>query len=67
VLLTEMGVDDPRAAALKKDELVTFVAEAAAERRFAPQALGWRSPAGQVEEPDVETETDAEAEQPIAA
>jgi len=45
-LLTEMDVDDPRAAALKKDELVTFVAEAAAERRFAPRALGWASPAG---------------------
>jgi len=41
-----MGVDDPSAAALKKDELVTFVAEAAAERRFAPRALGWASPAG---------------------
>jgi len=40
-LLTEMGIDDPRAAALKKDELVTFVAEAAAERRFAPRALAW--------------------------
>lgn len=43
-LLQEMGCDDPRAAALKKDELVTFVAEAAAERLFAPKALSWTAP-----------------------
>jgi ParB family chromosome partitioning protein len=42
-LLEEMGVDDPRAAGLKKDDLVTFVAETAATRRFAPRALAWPS------------------------
>jgi ParB family chromosome partitioning protein len=68
-LLTEMGVDDPRAATLKKDELVTFVAEAAAERRFAPQALAWASAPALADEVEVEAEpeTDAEAEQQIAA
>jgi ParB family chromosome partitioning protein len=66
-LLAEMGVDDPRAAALKKDELVTFVAEAAAERRFAPRALAWTSSADLVEEVDVEPDADAEGDQPIAA
>lgn len=40
-LLKEMEVDDPRAATLKKDELVTFVSEAAAERRWAPGVLAW--------------------------
>jgi ParB family chromosome partitioning protein len=66
-LLTEMGVDDPRAAALKKDELVTFVAEAAAERRFAPRALAWASTADAAQQVDDEPETDAQSEQPIAA
>jgi ParB family chromosome partitioning protein len=40
-LLDEMGVDDDRAKSLKKDDLVAFVAEAAAERRWAPAVLGW--------------------------
>ena len=35
-LLDEMEVEDDRAKGLKKDELVTFVAEAAAERQWAP-------------------------------
>ena len=50
-LLAEMGLDDPRAGMLKKAELVTFVAEAAAERRFAPRGLAWPSamPIGEVE------------------
>ena len=42
-LLVEMGVDDARAACLKKDELVTFVAGAAAERQWAPASLAWPS------------------------
>jgi ParB family chromosome partitioning protein len=66
-LLAEMGVDDPRAATLKKDELVTFVAEAAAERRFAPQALAWASAPALADKVEAEPETDAEAEQQIAA
>ena len=42
-LLGEMEVDDPRAKTLKKDELVAFVAEAAAERQWAPAVLSWES------------------------
>jgi ParB family chromosome partitioning protein len=41
-LVGEMGVEDPRAAALKKDELVPFVADACAERQWAPRILSWR-------------------------
>lgn len=40
-MLDEMKVEDARAATLKKDELVSFVAEAAAERQWVPAALGW--------------------------
>jgi ParB family chromosome partitioning protein len=40
-MLAEMAVEDVRAATLKKDELVAFVAETAAERRWTPQALNW--------------------------
>jgi len=40
-LMDEMQVDDPRSKTLKKDDLVTFVAECAAERGFAPAALYW--------------------------
>jgi len=44
-LLAEMGVEDPRAKTLKKEALVQFVAEMAAERRWAPAALAWARPA----------------------
>ena len=40
-LLAEMQVEDDRAKALKKDDLVAFVADAAAERRWAPAILSW--------------------------
>lgn len=40
-MLAEMKVEDARAPTLKKDELVGFVAEAAAERQWVPTALGW--------------------------
>jgi len=40
-LLEEMGVEDDRAKTLKKDDLVAFVAECAAERQWAPAALAW--------------------------
>ena len=43
-MLKEMGCDEPRAGALKKDELVGFTAEQAANRGFAPKVLGWRQP-----------------------
>lgn len=45
VLLEELGVEDDRAKTLKKDALVTFVAEAAAERQWAPAVLSWDRPA----------------------
>jgi ParB family chromosome partitioning protein len=41
-LLDEMG---DRAKSPNKDDLVTFVAEAAAERQWAPASLGWESAA----------------------
>ncbi|MDR3511005.1 MAG: chromosome partitioning protein ParB [Caulobacteraceae bacterium] len=41
-LLDEMGVMDDRARSLKKAELVAFVTETAAERRWAPSGLAWR-------------------------
>ena len=66
-LLAEMGVDDPRAASLKKDELVTFVAEAAAERRFAPRALAWSSSAVVVEEGEIAPQAGADADEQLAA
>ena len=54
-----MSVEDDRAKTLKKDDLVAFVAEAAAERQWAPAALSWdRTPA--------EAEVAAE-EEPVAA
>ncbi len=43
-MLEEMGVEDDRAKTLKKDDLVAFVAEAAAERQWAPAALAWDRP-----------------------
>ena len=43
-LLEEMTVEDDRAKTLKKDELVVFVGEAAAERQWAPAALAWDRP-----------------------
>ncbi|EJL35979.1 putative transcriptional regulator [Caulobacter sp. AP07] len=52
-MLAEMGVEDARATGLKKDELVVFVAEAAAERQWTPSALAWTAP--------IETEADDDA------
>jgi ParB family transcriptional regulator, chromosome partitioning protein len=40
-LLDDMRVEDDRAKSLKKDDLVAFVAEAAAERQWAPAVLSW--------------------------
>ncbi len=40
-LLDEMQVEDDRAKSLKKDDLVAFVAEAVAERQWAPAVLSW--------------------------
>ena len=44
LLLEELGVEDDRAKTLKKNALVTFVAEAAAERQWAPAVLSWDRP-----------------------
>jgi ParB family transcriptional regulator, chromosome partitioning protein len=44
-MLVEMGSDDARAGSLRKDDLVTFTAEAAAARGFAPKVLSWSLPA----------------------
>ncbi|MFC3077694.1 ParB N-terminal domain-containing protein [Phenylobacterium terrae] len=43
-MLEAMGAGDPRAGALRKDELVARVAACAAERRWAPAWLSWRAP-----------------------
>ncbi len=42
-MLVDMGSEDPRAAALKKTELVDWVAEQAAGRRWAPPFLSWKA------------------------
>jgi ParB family chromosome partitioning protein len=63
-LLDEMGIEDDRAKTLKKADLVTFVAEAAAERQWAPKALSWDGEAP-IAADDVEAgdETIAEADE----
>ncbi len=74
-LLDEMGVEDDRAKTLKKDDLVSFVAEAAAERQWAPAALSWETPMlAEVDEaadaPDAEVGPElpaSESAEPLAA
>jgi len=62
-LLTEMDGDDDRAKDLKKDELVAFVAQSAAERSWAPAVLSWDRPAQEPEpEPTVEDVAPVEPE-----
>jgi ParB family chromosome partitioning protein len=62
-LLEEMGVEDPRAATLKKGDLVAFVAECGAERSWAPAALYWdKVDAADVEDEAAEPAEPAEAE-----
>ncbi|MFC5342926.1 ParB/RepB/Spo0J family partition protein (plasmid) [Brevundimonas staleyi] len=60
-LLVDMAVEDPRAKTLKKDELVTFTAEAAAERGWAPQILSWQS--GVIDTEAVAPDEDHEADE----
>ncbi|MFN7110006.1 MAG: ParB/RepB/Spo0J family partition protein [Brevundimonas sp.] len=50
-MLVEMKAEDVRAASLKKDELVDWVAEQAASRTWAPAGLSW-SRAPDLDEPD---------------
>ncbi|HQT53539.1 MAG TPA: chromosome partitioning protein ParB, partial [Phenylobacterium sp.] len=46
----------PRAKTLKKDELVVLVADAAAERQWAPRVLSWEG--ATVETPPADEEQD---------
>ena len=64
-LLSEMEVNDPRAKSLKKDDLVAFVVEAAAERQWAPAVLSWLAdPQPALDEADQdETASDGDAYQ----
>ena len=67
-----MGLEDDRAKTLKKDDLVTFVAEAAAERQWAPAALAWdptevEEPADEPGEAEAEAEPPTDSAEPIAA
>jgi ParB family chromosome partitioning protein len=63
-LLSQMGADDPRAAALKKTDLIGWVAEQAAVRTWAPAFLSWRAPLEadgseeEVETPEADAPTD---------
>ena len=65
-MLDEMGVEDDRAKTLKKDDLLTFVAEAAAERQWAPPAMAWDRPSVEADaEPnDAGAPADEEADPP---
>ena len=71
-LLAEMDAEDDRAPSLKKDHLVEFVAEAAAERSWAPAALSWdRAPTeideGEADRPDSDHAPKAEPDAPPLA
>ena len=61
-LMAEMGVEDDRAKTLKKDHLVEFVAEAAAERSWAPAALSWDRASAEADEAESNADADVEAE-----
>ena len=66
-LLEEMGVEDDRAKTLKKDDLVAFVAECAAERQWAPAALAWdRSVEVEADEAETDAVGDGDAAEPAA-
>jgi ParB family chromosome partitioning protein len=58
-MLDDMKVEDERARTLKKDGLIAFVADACAERRWAPRALAWQFAAGAAaEDPRQDVEED---------
>lgn len=64
-MLVEMKAEDVRAASLKKDELVDWVAEQAASRTWAPACLSWsRRP--EDDEPDQGDLTEAGGDGPDA-
>jgi ParB family chromosome partitioning protein len=58
-LLAQMGVEDDRALSLKKEHLVDFVAQAAAERSWAPLALAWDRAPAEAEVETIEADTTA--------
>jgi ParB family chromosome partitioning protein len=66
-LLDEMGAEDERAKTLKKDDLVAFVGEAAAERQWAPAALAWDRPVEVEAEEDAESDAEEDESQPDAS
>ena len=59
-----MEVEDDRAKTLKKDDLVAFVGEAAAERQWAPAALAWDRPVEVEAEVEADADGDSEGEEP---
>jgi ParB family chromosome partitioning protein len=63
-LLDEMEAEDDRAKTLKKDDLVAFVGEAAAERQWAPAALAWDRPVEVEAEVEADADGDSEREEP---
>lgn len=57
-----MDAEDERAKTLKKDDLVAFVGEAAAERQWAPAALAWdRGVEGEASEGEEGADASADA------
>ena len=66
VLLDEMQVDDPRAKTLKKDELVVLVADAAAERQWAPRVLCWEGATVETPAPADDDDDRDEGEEALA-
>ena len=66
-LLDEMEAEDDRAKTLKKDDLVAFVGEAAAERQWAPAALAWDRPVEVEAEEDSESDAEEDDSQPDAS
>lgn len=64
-LLDEMQVEDDRAKSLKKDDLVAFVADAAAERQWAPAVLAWDRPTSDAEADASDAVGEAAADGPV--
>jgi ParB family chromosome partitioning protein len=63
-LLDEMEAEDDRAKTLKKDDLVAFVGEAAAERQWAPAALAWDRAVEVEAEVEADADSDSEGAEP---
>lgn len=60
-MLEKMGAEVAPAAGLRKADLAAYVAEAAAEHHWAPDALSWKAAVAEVA--DQEAEADVEAEE----